>query len=181
MFIAMGALCCSMKKEDTGDPDLLGISVHHLANNLTNLVCAERPHSGKDTTIHQMEDLRNHDKNGIIREKGKDTICPIDGRIGAAYVHTLEGADHVGPASIMLSYTWGYSIGAIVDVLSNYCESNDLNPKKVYVWICCLCVNQHRVVEMMKRGEVIPFEDFHKVFHGRVTGIGHIVAMMSPW
>uniref|UniRef100_A0A7S3VG56 Mbre TPR repeat protein n=1 Tax=Chaetoceros debilis TaxID=122233 RepID=A0A7S3VG56_9STRA len=125
--------------------------------------------------------MRELDKNGIIREEGKDTICPIDGEKGAAYVHTLQGDDHVGPASIMISYTWGYSIGDIVDVLTNYCTSNGLNPKKVYVWICCLCNNQHRVVEMKKRKEDIPFEEFHKVFHGRVTGIRHVLAMMSPW
>jgi hypothetical protein len=96
-------------------------------------------------------------------------------------VYTLQGADHVGPANIVLSYMWGYTIGDIVDVLTNYCTSNDLNPKEVYVWICCLCVNQHRIVEMKKRKEEIPFEEFHNVFHGRVTSIGHVVAMMSPW
>jgi len=146
-----------------------------LFNNLRKLPKSE------DTTIYQIEDLRELETNGIIREEGKDTICPIDGEKGAAYVHTLQGDDHVGPASIMISYTWGYSIGDIVDVLTNYCESNNLNPKEVYVWICCLCVNQHRVVELKKRKEEIPFAEFRKVFHGRVTSIGHVVAMMSPW
>eukprot|EP00554_Chaetoceros_debilis_P009880 CAMPEP_0194103876 /NCGR_PEP_ID=MMETSP0150-20130528/4232_1 /TAXON_ID=122233 /ORGANISM="Chaetoceros debilis, Strain MM31A-1" /LENGTH=589 /DNA_ID=CAMNT_0038791211 /DNA_START=210 /DNA_END=1979 /DNA_ORIENTATION=+ len=163
------------------DLDLLGVSVHHLANYFMDLVRAKYPDSGNDTKIYQIEDLNDLDKNGIIREEGKDTQCPIDDRRGAAYVHTLQGADHVGPASIMLSYTWGYTIGDIIDVLRNYCTSNGLNPKKVYVWICCLCVNQHRVVESMKRKEDIPFDDFRKVFHGRVTSIGHVVAMMSPW
>ena len=166
---------------DPDDPDLLGVSVQHLCTIFMALVHAKHPDSGNDTTIYKIEDLRELDKNGIIREKGKDTQCPIDGEKGAAYVHTLQGADHVGPASIMLSYTWRYTIGDIVDVLTNYCESNSLNPKEVYVWICCLCVNQHRVVEMKKRKEDIPFEKFRKVFHGRVTSIGHVIAMMSPW
>ena len=216
------------------DLDLLGVSVHHLANNFMDLVRAKYPDSqqieadekfiealgkydiigedvrskfieletqdkeayeyimglmneiknkpkSEDTTIYEIENLRDLNKNGIIREKGKDTICPIDGEKGAAYVHILQGVDHVGPVSIMLSYTWGYKIGDIVDVLTNYCETNGLNRKEVYVWICCLCVNQHRVVESMKRREDIPFDEFRKVFHGRVTSIGHVIAMMSPW
>mmetsp|Transcript_2717 Transcript_2717/g.3821 ORF Transcript_2717/g.3821 Transcript_2717/m.3821 type:complete len:540 (-) Transcript_2717:18-1637(-) len=172
------------KNDPVGDPDnldLLGVSVHNLRTDFMDLVHTKHPDSGNDTTIYQIEALREFDKNGIIREKGKNTMCPIDSEKGAAYVHTLQGADHVGPASIMLSYTWRYTIGDIVDVLTNYCKSNGLNQKKLYVWICCLCVNQHRVVESMKRKEDIPFDDFRKVFHGRVTGIGHVVAMMSPW
>jgi len=162
--------------------DLLGVSVHHFRTYFMDLVRAKHPDSGNDTTIEQIEDLSELDKNGIIREEGKDTMCPIDSKKkGAAYVHTLQGADHVGPASIMLSYTWRYTIGDIADVLTNYCNSNGLDPKKVYVWICCLCVNQHRVVEMKKRNEDIPFEKFRDVFHGRVTSIKHVVAMMSPW
>ena len=135
----------------------------------------------KTNKIYQIEDLGKLDDNGIIREKGKDTTCPMDGRQGAAYVHTLQGDEHVGPASIMLSYTWGYTIGDIVDVLNNYCTTNNLNPKEVYVWICCLCVNQHRVIEKKRNGEVVPFEEFESVFFKRVTGIGHILAMMAPW
>jgi len=169
----------SSAKSEKDDLDLLGVSVYHLDNDFLDGVLLEG--YTEYTKIYQIEDLSNLDKNGIIREKGKDTTCPIDGRQGAAYVHTLQGDEHVGPASIMLSYTWGYSIGAIIDVLKNYCTTNNLNPKKVYVWICCLCVNQQRVIEKKRNGEVVPFEEFQSVFFKRVTGIGHILAMMAPW
>ena len=161
--------------------DLLGISVYHLANDFLDEVRIKFPDSAEDTKIYEIEDLSKLDENGIIREKSKDATCPIDGRQGAAYVHTLQGDDHVGPSSIMLSYTWGYSIGDIIDVLSNYCTTNNLDPKEVYVWICCLCVNQHRVIEKKRNGEVVPFEEFESVFSKRVTSIGHILAMMAPW
>jgi tetratricopeptide (TPR) repeat protein len=175
----MGNILCINRQKD--DLDLLGVSVYHLDNDFINEVRVEFPESPEDTKIYQIENLGNLDKNGIIREKGKDTTCPIDGRQGAAYVHTLQGDEHVGPASIMLSYTWGYSIGDIIDVLKNYCTTNNLNPKEVYVWICCLCVNQHRVIEKKRKGEVVPFEEFESVFSKRVTSIGHILAMMAPW
>ncbi len=152
----------------------LGVSVHHLANDFINEVHVKFPDSPEDTKIYEIEDLNKLDSNGIVQEKGKDTACPIDGRQGAAYVHTLQGADRVGPASIMPSYTWGYTIGVIVDVLNNYCTTNNLNPKEVYVWICFLCVNQHRVIEKKRKGEVVSFEEFRSIFFKRVTNIGQI-------
>ena len=171
----------SSAKSDKDDLDLRGVSVHHLANDLLDEVRIKFPDSAENTKIYQIEDLSNLDENGIIREKGEDTTCPIDGRQGTAYVHTLQGDEHVGPSSIMLSYTWNYNIGDIIDVLNNYCTNNNLNPKEVYVWICCLCVNQHRVIEKRRNGEVVPFEEFESVFSKRVTSIGHILAMMAPW
>lgn len=39
--------------------------------------------------------------------------------MGAAYVHTLSGADTVG---IALSYAWGYKIGDIIGTLEQHCK-----------------------------------------------------------
>jgi len=57
-----------------------------------------------DSTIYDIENLQG--PPGLIRTKGSARICPVDGRIGAAYVHCLDGQDHVGVANFMLSYTW---------------------------------------------------------------------------
>lgn len=59
-----------------------------------------------------------------------------------------------------------------------------------YVWICSLCINQHRVVEqtlLMEEQQtsgmtVTPSSmDFFKLFSERVVSIGHILCMMAPW
>jgi len=176
----------SSAKSNKDELELLGVSVHHLANDFLDEVRQRKNwwsffRSAENYKIYDIEDLSKLNDNGIIREKGKDTTCPIDGRQGAAYVHTLQGDEHVGPASIMLSYTWGYTIGDIIDVLNNYCTTNNLDPKEVYVWICCLCVNQHRVIEKRRNEEVVTFQEFESVFSKRVTRIGHILAMMTPW
>ena len=76
----------------------------------------------------------------------------------------------------MLSYAWGYSFGDIVDTLVDFCKTNKLSTESTYIWICAFCNNQHRVVE-----RDVPFEDFKFVFNNRVKGIGHILAMMTPW
>lgn len=57
--------------------------------------------------IYQLEDLNDFDNNGLIRKKGANVECPIDGKKAAAYVHSIIDPN----AQIMLSYTWGYTIG----------------------------------------------------------------------
>lgn len=56
-----------------------------------------------------------------------------------------------------------------------------LEANSTYVWICCLCVNQHRVKELASQGRTVPFEEFENTFGTRVRGIGHILCMMTPW
>ncbi|CAB9520079.1 Kinesin light chain (Partial), partial [Seminavis robusta] len=139
----------------------------------------------RHSKIYEIENLRG--PPGVIRTKGANTVCPIDGRLGAAYVHTLQGEDHVGEATHMLSYSWDYSIGDIVDTLSDFCHQHKLHPKRTYIWICCLCVNQHRVVENAsnedKSGMIAPVDniDFFAIFGERVKKIQHLLAMMAPW
>ncbi|CAE7191373.1 unnamed protein product, partial [Symbiodinium microadriaticum] len=99
----------------------------------------------------------------------------------AAYVDCLQGADEAASASFMLSYTWGYKMGDIMDTLTQYCRDANLDPKRTYTWMCCFCINQHRVKETEAAGETVPFEEFKKAFGDRVKGIGKIVAMMAPW
>ncbi|CAB9496912.1 Polyubiquitin (Fragment) [Seminavis robusta] len=156
---------------------LLGVSVAWLKYGLLR----EVRESGLDesATIYDLESLHEEGRS-IIRKKGQQVVCPLDGRIGAAYVHSLE-QDQVGPASIMLSYSWKYSIGDIVDTLMDYCNAQHLNPQQTYVWMCCLCNNQHRVAENIRLGKVVPFQVFRRIFRSRVIGIGHLLAMMSPW
>jgi hypothetical protein len=63
----------------------------------------------------------------------------------------LEGQDHVGLANHMLSWTWSYSVRDVVKTLVIYCETNSFDPKRTYVWINCLCLNQHRLAESNKQ------------------------------
>ena len=81
----------------------------------------------------------------------------------------------------MLSYSWGNTVEDIIDVLQLYCLRNSLDPKRTYVWICCLCVNQHRVVENKLNGKNVPFDEFRSVFKSRVREIKNVVALLSPW
>lgn len=175
MFRCCNILTCGTKEgeEDTidvtssynkGTP--LGISVFCLRNTLLEDVRK----LGKDesSTIYDIE-------YGVIREKGARVVCPRDKKIGAAYVDCLKGHNNVGPATRMLSYVWGYKLGDIINSLETYCAQTNIDTKETYIWICCLCNNQHRV------GEDVPYGTFHKIFRNTVVEVGHILAMMVPW
>lgn len=114
----------------------------------------------------------------VIEKKGDNVICPWDQKMGAAYVDCInEVPDNVGEATHMLSYIWGYSVSDIVGALSTFARSRNLNSKRFYVWICCVCVNQHRVTP----DDPLPFEYFERQFRAHVIRIGHVLALMSPW
>ena len=117
----------------------------------------------------------------MIRPKGANVQCPRDHRMGAAYVDTVYGVDHVGIATCMLSYSWGYAIKDIVSSLEQFSLRNSLDPLRTYVWICCLCINQHRVKEMQALGQTVSFDEFRHCFSSRVTQIQRVICLMSPW
>lgn len=160
--------------------DLRGASVHYLRHHFMREVFA----AGLNETskIYEIENLDG--PPGIIRSKGIEITSSFDNRVGASYVDCLEGEDNVGHATHMLSYGWGYSIGDIVNTLEAHCAASHLNPKRTYIWICCLCINQHRVVEQQESqlsGMTLPEVDFLTEFRERVTGIGRVLAVMAPW
>ena len=115
------------------DTTILGISVYWLSTGL----CQEIKNFGLDldVPIHQIEPLNHDDTNiSVIRYKGKDRISPIDHRKGVAYVDCLSHADHVGKATHMLSYTWSYKFSDIISTLLEFCRTNQLDTKRVYIY-----------------------------------------------
>lgn len=149
------------------------VSVSYLATTFLNEVNSAG--LSPDSRVYEIEPT-------VIRPKGGSLVCPRDGGMGTAYVDAVSGEVGGGVARLMLSYTWGYKVQSeIVDTLMDYCKSASLDPQETYIWICCLCVNQHRVIEARKAGEVVPFEVFHHTFASRVASVETIVAVMAPW
>merc|ERR1719329_290276 len=151
-----------------------GVSVHFLATEfLEEMKGLGQERSAK---VFEVEPT-------VIRPRGVATRCPREttGKLGAAYVDCLSGEDNVGLSTHMLSYSWGYEVGDIVDTLVAFCKRKGLDAKRTYVWVCCLCVNQHRVKEAQTRGDIVPFSEFEATFRNRVHGIGNVICMMAPW
>ncbi|CAB9518059.1 Kinesin light chain [Seminavis robusta] len=154
-------------------PRPLGVSVHHLDTVFFQRVI--------DAGLTEGSSFYDIDRN-VVRPTGKDVESPEDGKLGASYVNCLKGVDHVGPSTYMLSWAWKYSVADVVDTLVAYCNKNNLDRKRTYIWICCLCINQHRVVSSGGSGIFkLTAVNFEAEFRTRVLKIGHVLVMMTPW
>ena len=81
-------------KENPAPP---GVSVYHLENFFLQEVVS----AGLDerSNFYAID-------TDVVRPKGQKTLCPEDGKLGASYVNCLEGEDHAGPSTFMLSWAW---------------------------------------------------------------------------
>lgn len=163
-----------------------GVSLHWLQNGFMS----ELKSNGNDTKcmVQELDDLTK--ETGLIREKGQNIACPVDGNYGAAYVNCLVGEDNVGPTTVLLlhSHTWENTVGDILEILNEYCDSQNLDPKRIYVWIDFLCSNLHRIAEL-KSKKGLPSSDSElfectvgklKSICGKGKGV-NILTCMSPW
>mmetsp|Transcript_15171 Transcript_15171/g.39005 ORF Transcript_15171/g.39005 Transcript_15171/m.39005 type:complete len:496 (+) Transcript_15171:377-1864(+) len=126
--------------------------------------------SPDDATIHDAV-------AAYAKPLGAAAICPRDNERGAAYVDLLEVGCDAGPSDALLSYTWGYKVRTIIDALRSWAKSyRPEDWKRTYIWICALCLNQHR----MQTKWVEP-GDLALEFRTRVEGIGRILPLLAPW
>eukprot|EP00931_Biecheleriopsis_adriatica_P076133 TRINITY_DN49882_c0_g1_i1.p1 TRINITY_DN49882_c0_g1~~TRINITY_DN49882_c0_g1_i1.p1 ORF type:complete len:530 (+),score=76.29 TRINITY_DN49882_c0_g1_i1:74-1663(+) len=156
---------------DPGDP-LRGLSVDYLSTSFLEEVV--NAGFSKDSVIYEIEEV-------VIRGKAPKMKCPRDGGTGAAYVDAINGSENASRATHMLSYTWQYAVGDIGEALAAWCRANRHELGQIFVWMCCTCINQHRVQEARARGETVPFETFAGQFKRRIAGIGRVLALMQPW
>ena len=64
----------------------------------------------------------------------------------SSYADALDkderGADHVGDAIALLSYSWAEKYHDVFDALHDWAVREGHEPKRAYVWVCALCLNQ---------------------------------------
>lgn len=154
---------------------LLGVSIAFLS---TDFLAEVEYHFGKgaDPDYHEINPVMLYGP----KARGFRMECPRDKKMGSSYADALD-AKHTGPASVMLSWTWQYSVRTVVTSLLRWCERSQLNPFRSYVWQCALCNNQFRVAEKRANHETEDFDTFRTVFESRVHSTGHILALLSPW
>eukprot|EP00435_Cladocopium_sp_Y103_P072937 s246_g41.t2 len=154
-----------LASEEAENLDLHGVSCHHLKNDLMDCI---RSHG------QELSSVSVHGIEPLIRARGQDVMCPKTGKLGSSYVDALQGEDHVGMSNFML-------ITDIVTSLVHHCQNWGREELRTYFWICCFCINQHRVKEAQDQGVNVPFEEFREAFELRVRGVGHVLALMAPW
>lgn len=137
-------------KKDMKNREYLGPSVHHLQTGLfPRVVATVQPpwrSSFDDKPVEPPEAATVfHMVEAVVKPAGASKKCPRDGKMGSAYVDTLKKQNDVGRATALLSYTWGYKILSIGNALQRWAERVERDPKRTYIWICSLCLNQHRI------------------------------------
>eukprot|EP00035_Acanthoeca_spectabilis_P015655 m.314236 g.314236 ORF g.314236 m.314236 type:complete len:1719 (-) comp16409_c0_seq16:107-5263(-) len=157
----------------------LGASVHHIGEVLLpkvlELVKPPWKNSrGKEVFPADSATIRDCVKAAVIPTT-RDAQCPRDGDTGCAYVDTLNERDDVGKATALLSYTWSYKLTSVANALRRWARSSGLDAKRSYIWVCALCLNQHRIP-----ARVTP-EKLAAEFRPRVLTIGRILPMLEPW
>jgi serine/threonine protein kinase len=165
---------------DPGDRSLLGPSVHHLETTLVPAVQAaveaikrNKGHANQSSfdDLDPAEASIWHTVHSYAKPASADTVCPRDGEMGCGYVDTLASPDDVGQSDALLSYSWGYLVAEVSAALSAWTERTERHPKRTYIWICSLCLNQHR----LGGGDAATPEDLAKEFGERVVAFGRIL------
>lgn len=154
---------------------LLGVSIKFLASDFLAEV-EEHFGNGSDPNYHEINPVMLHGP----KARGFGLQCPRDRGFGTSYVDALDEI-HTGPATVMLSWVWKYSVRTVVTALVRWCARTSRDPPFTYVWQCALCNNQFRVAEKRARNENEDFDTFRTVFEERVHCTGHILALLSPW
>jgi hypothetical protein len=129
------------------DRHLLGPSVHHIAEVLAPKVVStvrDQPWTHENVTPLGVPEEATilHMVLSVAKPAGATTLCPRDGEYGCAYVDTLKQCDDVGRAVALLSYTWGYKVLSVGSALQRWATASGRNPKRSYIWVCSLCLNQ---------------------------------------
>ena len=170
---------------DAMDRSLLGPSIHHLETTLLPEVVGairsiKRGHGHPNQSAFDELDEPSkadmwHAVHAYAKPISATATCPRDGNVGSAYVDTLVSRDDVGRATALLSYSWGYEIAEVSSALSSWASRCKCDPKRTAIWICALCLNQHRIAdESIKK-------DLQKEFSERVIAIGRILPMLEQW
>ena len=68
--------------------------------------------------------------------------------------------------------TWGYKIQSVSDALERWVKQTGRDPKRTYIWICALCLNQHRMAVPATPKQLAA------EFGPRVRAIGRIVSLI---
>jgi len=128
----------------TSTSSLTGISVQYLTTHLVTEVEAAAGVSCS-STIRDIQD-------SCIKPKGKDAFCPRDQNYGVSYVDCLQqgGNDHhVGPAHFYVILSEDTTLDQLTSALMDVCVCQSKEPKQTYVWIYALCINLHRIPNLL--------------------------------
>lgn len=162
-----------LQRQKKQDSEEAGVSLAYILSD-EFLELAQRETGKDDPTFIEMKDPLFID--GPARQ-GEGRLCPRDLRPNCSFVDVLP-PEHRGPATNFMSWVWRYRLSTVRDGLRRWAERNNLDPSKVFLFVCFFCNNQWRMlVEQSSQGS----DNLEVVFEARLKKIGNLVAVMDAW
>jgi tetratricopeptide (TPR) repeat protein len=153
----------------------LGVSVAYIQSTFLNLV-KDTGLKRDEATIEKLDEFRSAEyEHGFFRSPGFRIKSPVDGVMGAAFVHTMKKSD-CGQASIYISYSSSTTISDIAAALEFWCMKEGHDPERTYVWMHCFCSNLGR-----NRTQALSTHTVGSLFHKQLNTFKKFIAILTPW
>eukprot|EP00037_Helgoeca_nana_P029953 m.365208 g.365208 ORF g.365208 m.365208 type:complete len:1889 (-) comp28082_c0_seq5:432-6098(-) len=162
----------------------MGPTVHYISTKLRPRTLAAVAKPWTDRNGNHLDNPETatiaHAVAAVVKPATKNVTCPQDHKKGCSLVDALnldrdQNPDDVGYADALLSYTWGYRIVAVASALDLWVATSGRKPKETSVWVCSLCLNQHRMES------TVTSEELAETFGSRVRSIGRVLPLLEPW
>jgi len=88
---------------------------------------------------------------------------------------------NTGPATLILSCSWQNTVRTVVKSLSKWCEKNNLDTSKVFVWQDVFCRNQYRDEARRAKGEPEDIECSWNALKKRIEVVPKVLVLLAPW
>merc|ERR1712050_764234 len=80
------------------------------------------------------------------KAKGYGRICPRDGLPGCSVVDALPRGD-AQKSTQFLSWCWNYALDDFTSSIAGWLPRSGGDKSAVFIWVCCFCNNQFRIME----------------------------------
>jgi len=162
-----------------------GISVSFLVSDLDQMLAQEFGDKyNEETTFQDVGGwLWGSREEGAARFQGKPDFLghatmenPDTAEPGVSLCEAIAAKfpRHVSSANVFISWTWRYSVKALLEALRKYCADRGLDTAKTFVWLCFLCNNQHEWLSGAPNDGV-------EGFGGMIERIGKVVCVVDSF
>jgi tetratricopeptide (TPR) repeat protein len=86
---------------------------------------------------------------------------------------------HTGPASLLISYVDESTVADVINSLDDFCRTHGHKDESVHVWMHGLC--EPLADDENRSSNAVNNDQRSKALHQRISSIGHVLAIMTPW
>jgi hypothetical protein len=109
---------------------------------------------------------------------GKGLTCPRDGMLDCSIVDAVHAKGHSQPATLYLSFAWGYTLATALSALQNYLVTHpDISGEGCYLWWRFFQDNLFRTMGPGAKAKKESFEELRWSLGRQLRSVGRIAIM----